>query len=147
MAKAKADDLKARGARVLSVFGPFNSKAMVLMSADLAMELFADPLPEAAPLHVVDGVLHDIEELAERDEGLAASALAASALQLAFEMANPYNSATSKAMCAKALAEAMDRLRELAPPKKERDRVDDLAERRRSRRANRGTDAADQSRP
>lgn len=128
----------------MSVFGPFNSKAMVMMSTDLAMELFKEPLPEAAPMHVVDGVLHDVAAIAGSDEGVMASALAASALQLAFEMANPYNSATSKAQCAKALQDALDRLRELAPPMKEEDAVDEVARKRVERRsAAGGTGAAD----
>lgn len=80
---------------------------------------------------VVDAVNRDLAKLPKewRDSTFAASALA-----LATEMDSPSNSATSKSMCAKALKETMDRLWELAPPKKERDGLDDLAARRAKRR-------------
>lgn len=66
---------------------------------------------------------------------LADSALAASALSLARELDDHRNSATSKSMCARALIETLDRLRELAPPKKERSQLDELKARRAARRA------------
>lgn len=86
------------------------------------------------PESVVEAVKRDLESLRERDEKLADSALAASAMALAREL-DAQNSATSKSMCAKALIETLDRLAELAPPAKEADRVDDLASRRAARRA------------
>lgn len=76
----------------------------------------------------------DLKEIGRRDKDLAESGLAATARQLARELDNPKNSATSKSMCAKALMEALDRLRALAPPKEAKDRVDDLASRRAKRR-------------
>lgn len=76
-------------------------------------------------------VLRDVEELGELPAG--SGALVASALALAREL-DVRNSATSKSMCARALREAMDRLRELAPPVLKRDAVDELAAARKVRR-------------
>lgn len=86
-------------------------------------------------MSVEAGVRRDLTMLGKGAED---SALAESALALAAEMDDPENSATSKSMCARALLDTMDRLRELAPPKKEADPVDELGERRRSARRNRG---------
>jgi hypothetical protein len=63
------------------------------------------------------------------------SGLAAAALALAREIDDPENSATSKSMCAKALQDILSQLRALAPQKRERDRLDELAEKRTRRRA------------
>lgn len=49
---------------------------------------------------------------------------------MAYEIENPFNSATSKSMCAKALLETLDTLRELSPPAEEGDALDELASRR-----------------
>lgn len=78
---------------------------------------------------VVDSVLRDIEKLGSEaaDSGLAATALA-----LAAEL-DGSNSATSKSMCAKSLIDVMRELRTLAPPKKQEDRVDEIAKRRERR--------------
>ena len=84
-------------------------------------------------LSVVGGVERDLEELAVRDAGLARSGLAAAALALARELDNSKNSATSRAMCSRALVETLDRLWELAPEAEETDRLDDLSSRRASR--------------
>jgi hypothetical protein len=73
-------------------------------------------------------------------EDLATSALAASALALAAEMDNK-NSATSKSMCAKALLDTLNRLRELAPPKRAKNDLDLQRERREARLAGRGSAA------
>lgn len=51
------------------------------------------------------------------DPVLKTGALAATALELAAQMDAPGNSATSKSMCAKSLADVLERLRELAPPR------------------------------
>jgi hypothetical protein len=84
----------------------------------------------------------------ERDlKGMGAvadSALAATARALARELDDPGNSATSKSMCARALAETLDRLLALAPPKKEADKLDELNARRAKRRG--AAAAANQSR-
>jgi hypothetical protein len=82
-------------------------------------------------LSVVEAVSRDLEQMGPLGSG----ALAASALALAAELDDPDNSATSKSMCAKALLDLMNRLRDLAPPQRERDAIDDLAERRARRRA------------
>jgi hypothetical protein len=82
-------------------------------------------------LSVVEAVNFDLEQLGE---DLSKTSLAASALALAAEMDEPGNSATSKSMCAKALLETMDRLRQLAPPKREKTRRDELADKRATRR-------------
>jgi len=86
------------------------------------------------PTSVVAAVTADLEELGERDPKLARSAHAASALALARELDDD-NSATSKSMCARALSETMDRLRELAPPEQTKDVVDEVGEARKKRRA------------
>jgi hypothetical protein len=82
------------------------------------------------------GVERDLERLGVEARD---SALAELALALAAEIDEPKNSATSKAMCAKALMDTMAALRALAPPKKEADQADDLAERRRAARRARGS--------
>lgn len=81
-------------------------------------------------MSVEDAVRRDLEGMGD----LAHGALAASALALAAEMDDPENSATSKSMCARALHDALEQLRELAPPKRETDDVDDLEAKRAKRR-------------
>lgn len=88
---------------------------------------------EQVDLTVVASVKRDLAEIADRDPALAQSGLAATALSLAREMDGD-NSATSKSMCARSLADVLDRLRALAPEKKEANRVDDLAKQRDARR-------------
>jgi hypothetical protein len=83
---------------------------------------------------VVDAVRRDLNRL---DKEYAESGLAASALALAAEIDDSANSATSKSMCARALLDTMNRLRELAPEKPKKDRVDELSKRRAKRRAGR----------
>lgn len=80
-------------------------------------------------------VQQELDAIAKRDKALAESALAALALAMAREIDNARNSATSKAMCAGRLHDAMDRLRELAPPKAERTRLDELRDRKRQSKA------------
>lgn len=84
-------------------------------------------------LTVVDSVRRDLAKIATLDSELAQSGLAASALALAKELDKPGNSATSKSMCARALAEALEKLREQAPEPEEEDKVKDLGARRRKR--------------
>ena len=64
-----------------------------------------------------------------------APALAATARALARELDDPGNSATSKSMCARVLADVLGQLRELAPAEVEEDVVDQLRARRESRLA------------
>jgi hypothetical protein len=74
-------------------------------------------------------------EIAQMPERVRNGALAASALELARQMDAPDNSATSKSMCAKALFDVVTRLAEMAPPKREEDRIDELGARRANRRS------------
>lgn len=83
---------------------------------------------------VLAAVKRDLAAIAKTDKELAAGALAASAQQLAREMDNKENSATSKAACARALVDTMAQLRALAPKRANKDVVDDLSDRRRARR-------------
>lgn len=79
---------------------------------------------------VIAAVERDLEAIRLLSPRLADSALAATALAMAYEIENPFNSATSKSMCAKALLETLDTLRELSPPAEEGDALDELASRR-----------------
>lgn len=78
----------------------------------------------------VEAVTRDVAALGDLPPGC--EAIVASAVALARELDDD-NSATSKSMCARALREAMDRLRDLAPPKAKADRLDDLTARRQKR--------------
>lgn len=89
----------------------------------------------ARKLSVAAAVQRDLDAIAELDEALARSGLAASALALARELDKPKTSATAKANCARALTEQLDRLRELAPEEQEGDQLDDLSARRADRLA------------
>ena len=128
-------DLRALGARVVSVFGPFDSRALIELPTAAAESLFSDPLAECGRTNVADSVARDLEEIKTRMPALAESALAATALALALQLDHPYNSATSKSMCAKALMDAIGQLRELAPPPVKRDKLDELTDRRERRRS------------
>ena len=75
---------------------------------------------------VEKAVRKDIEAFRRRDRDVADSGLAASALALARMIDDDENSATSRSMCARALREALDRLRELCPPADENDDLDEL---------------------
>lgn len=66
---------------------------------------------------------------------IASHALAASARALARDLDDPETSPHTKAQCARALQDALDRLRELAPPVEGKDKLDDLRRRHDSRRA------------
>jgi hypothetical protein len=91
-----------------------------------------EALLNAVPRTVVDAVEYDLAALAERAPSIPNTALAASALELARQLDDPDNSATSKSMCSRALTETMDRLEALAPPKREGDRLDKLRDSRAS---------------
>lgn len=143
-------DLYELGARVVSVFGPFSSKTMVLMSTDLAEELFPAPLRQSGRTTVVEAAEHDVASVRERDRELGDSALAAATIALAYEIEHPYNSATSKSMCAREMRDTLDRLRELVPPAAREDGIDELKKHRENRRtavAPGGTRAKNQKRP
>lgn len=89
----------------------------------------------AGDCSVAGAVRRDLAGLAERDEGLASSTLAMSALRLAELMDDAENSATSRSMCGRELRDTLDRLRELAPKEESKDGLDDLSARREARRA------------
>jgi hypothetical protein len=131
--EAAADNPFGPSAKVVSVFGPFNSRCLLDVPADIAVRAFGQ-LDEAARTNTIDAVDRDLAAIRERDPDLADSALAAVAVRLAYELEHPFNSATSKAQCAKALNETLDRLRELAPDEEEeKDKVDRLAAEREKR--------------
>jgi hypothetical protein len=79
------------------------------------------------------GIDRDLKALAEVAPNLAASGLAESARVLAGELDKPKNSATSKANCARALLDTMDRLLALAPVREEEDDLSSLTNRREQR--------------
>lgn len=134
-------DLHARGARVISVFGPFASRTLVEMPTELANELFVEPLSRSGRTNVIESVERGVAEIRKVDPRLADSVLAATAFALAYEMEHPYNSATSKSMCAGRLFEADARLRELTPEGVQKGGLDDLSARRTERLAARGSAA------
>jgi hypothetical protein len=132
-AEKSSIDLAAFGAHVVSVFGPFASRVLIELPAKQAAELFKEPLGAANPTSVVEALERDLAKIRERDEQVANSALAASAIALAREIEHPFNSATSKSMCAGKLYDAWNRLLELAPPQEEADQVDEYAARARAK--------------
>jgi hypothetical protein len=92
-----------------------------------------------AGAEILEGVVSVAEavrsELNGFPDDLAQSALAATALAMAELVDDRSHSATSRSMCAGKLMDALEQLRALAPPKQERDDVDDLKARRAERRA------------
>ena len=86
-------------------------------------------------LTAVAAVKEELKRLASRDKELSKSSLAATALALARELDDKGNSATSRAMCAKAMLEVQNRLRELAPEPPKESKLDDLSARRAARRS------------
>jgi len=117
----------------VSVFGPFGSQVLVQMSAAEAEELFPGCLAVAGPTDASEAVGRDLEKIAKADPALADSGLAATAKVLARELDHPFNSATSKSMCAKALADALGQLRDLTPVQVEGDKLDALTDSRAER--------------
>lgn len=132
--RAKPTDLHERGANVVSVYGPFNARCLVEMPAALAEELFPKGLGVSCRVNVISAVEHDVAAIGARDPELAESALAASAVALAYEIEHPFNSATSKSMCAREMRDTLDRLRDLAPEEQTKDGLDDLSAARANRR-------------
>lgn len=107
-------ELDINRCHVLAVFGMFEARTLIEMPTEMARKLFGS-IPAAMRPDNIAAVERDIERIRELDSALAESALAATALQMAYEMTNPFNSATSKSMCARALLETMEQLRELTP--------------------------------
>ena len=85
----------------------------------------------------------DLARIRKLDPLLAKSALAASCRTLAKSLDSSETSATAKSMCARALLDTLDRLRELTPDDQGADDLDDLATRRKARLA-RGAAAENQ---
>ncbi|PTL55742.1 hypothetical protein [Paraconexibacter algicola] len=79
-------------------------------------------------------VLRDLAAIRKADAALADGGLAALAVSLAEQMDSPGTTGTERASCARALTQALAELRELAPPKKKEDAVDELKQRREQRR-------------
>lgn len=101
----------------------------------------------AADARVVEGVVLvvSVVEAVERDlaklpPDIAESALGATALALAREL-DSGSSATSKSMCAKALLDTFDKLRELAPPEEKKGTLHDIRAKRSLRLASGGADS------
>lgn len=128
---AKKKPAEMRGARVVSVFGPFGSRVLVDMPTRVAEDIFEGDLGACASSWVVDAIRSDLESY---PEDLRSSALAAVAVALGFELEHPGNSATSKSMCAGQLRDALTELRALRPPAEESDGVTRIEELRAVRR-------------
>jgi hypothetical protein len=96
---------------------------------------------------VTEAVEQDLEAMRAHAPEVADSALAASALALAALCDDEESSTTSRAMCHRALHEALAALRDLAPPVKKADGIDEINRKREARRAAaRGADSARKSR-
>jgi hypothetical protein len=82
---------------------------------------------------VVEALERDLAAVRKRAPAVADSTLAAAAMVLARELDDADNSATSKSMCARALAEALDTLQAAAPDTEETSKLDELNARRAAR--------------
>lgn len=87
------------------------------------------------PGSVVDAVTRDLRSIYDLAPELATSTLAAGILAMAREIDNPGNSATSKAMCHKAMQDGLVELRGRVPERSDGDALDELAARRAKRLA------------
>lgn len=115
------------------VVSVFKNRALVEVPRTTAEELFGEALGDHGRVQTIDAVERDIAEIAKRDPELAKSGLAAAALRMAYELENPWNSATSKAQCAKSMRELIEVLLERAPEAPTKDGVDALSADRESR--------------
>lgn len=91
-------------------------------------------LQGASGVSVLESTERMLEELGKRAPGVAASPEAALALELAAQLDDQSNSATSKGMNSKEFRETMAALRAMAPAKQDNDRVDEVNRKRRQRR-------------
>lgn len=121
-------------AYLVSLHGPFESRALVDLPTRVAEQLFEGPLAQHGLRRVIGAAERTVERIGETDPDLADGVLAATAMALAYQIEHPGNSATSKSMCARELRETMDRLRELAPPLTKKDGIDELKAKREKRR-------------
>lgn len=83
-------------------------------------------------LTVTAGVEGELAALAKLAPDLARGSLAATALELARTLDGD-SSATSKSMCARALIDVLDNLRELSPPQAALNALDELTAKRAAR--------------
>lgn len=79
---------------------------------------------------VTEALDHELEEMPSRAR---ASTAAAQARAMALILDDPRVSGAQKALCNRELRETMAALRALAPPKRDKDPVDELTERRSAR--------------
>lgn len=124
-----------QGARAVSMINK-GSRVLVEIPTELAVELFDElHLDSARRTDVIDAVVQELAAIRKEKPEVADSAIAATALRMAYELDNPYTSATAKSMCAKALHQAMDHLTEEAPPgETKKGRLDELREEREEKR-------------
>lgn len=117
------------------VVSVFKNRTLIEVPTETAAELFGQALGEYGRTHTIEAVERDIAEIARRDPELAASGMAAAALRMAYELENPWNSATSKAQCAKSMRELIEALLERAPEAPNEDGVDAIGAEREARLA------------
>jgi hypothetical protein len=106
-------DLFEFGARVLRVHGEI---VVLTLPRDLAEYLFKAPLRHGGVVTASEAAERDIGKIRQRDRVVADSAIAATVVSMAREVDDPFNSATSKAQCAKELRQGYERLLEQSPP-------------------------------
>lgn len=131
-------------ARVVSVFGAFSSRVLIELPAAVALRAIDQPLQNLRRTNVIEAVERDLQAIRELAPEVADSAVAATTVQLAYELEHPYNSATSKSMCARSLIQAIEHLLELVPEGegKEDDPLAQLAQRLNAKRGG-GSETAD----
>jgi hypothetical protein len=88
------------GARALAVCGPFGNKTVIAVPTEVAEHWFPIGLAQSGRTDPVTAVELDLDTIRKKAPELAESGTAATALQMAYELVNPYNSATAKSMCA-----------------------------------------------
>jgi hypothetical protein len=102
-----------------------HSSGRVVISApiDLAEYLFKEPLAASASISSIEAAERDIAKIQDRDPAIGESVIAATVVRMAQEVDNPFNSATSKAQCAKELRQGFESLLDQspAPPEEEGD--------------------------
>jgi hypothetical protein len=108
------------GCRVLAVCGAFGKTTVIAVPTDVAEHWFPIGLAQSGRTEPVTAVELDLDAIRKKQPELAESGTAATALVMAYELVNPYNSATSKSMCAGKLLDALEKLRALAPPEEKK---------------------------
>lgn len=115
-------------------------RAVPELEEDAATLVAEAVLEQLGGQKVTRAVERDLREIRKSSPDVAKGGQAAAALALALQLDFPWNSATSKAMCARALHEALEELRGLTPPERKRDGID--AARDSHARRRRGADTA-----